>query len=113
MKRFKKFSKVIGLLLSREYTIDFDQITRAKKEFNLGHIENKLPEDFDNEIFCCHEKIEAFTVPSEGRDFKGILIDDYGSQSLEFWNAFTEILARLKSSLSQLLSTYELSRERR
>src|SRR5688500_15843075 len=99
MKRFKKFSKGIGLLLSWEYTIDFDQITGAEKYFNLAHIENKPLEDFDNEIFCCREKFEAFTIPSEGHHFKGILIGEYGSQSLEFWNAFTEILDRLKSSL--------------
>jgi hypothetical protein len=112
MERFKKFSMVIGLLLSRGYTIDFGQITKAEKDFYLSHIENKPPEDFDNEIFCCREKFEAFAICCERHHFNGILIVGYDSESLEFWNAFTEILERLKSSLSQLLSTYELSRER-
>jgi hypothetical protein len=120
MESFKNLSEVLSLLLSRGYNIDFDQLARAEKDFYPAHLENKPPEDFRvDEIFCCREKFETgdaiyvFAISSRKHHFKGILINGCSSsESLDFWNAFTETLERLKSSLSQLLSNHKLSRER-
>jgi hypothetical protein len=120
MERLKKLSEVISLLLSRGYKIDFGQLTTTRKDSFQTNVENVPPEDFRvDEIFCCREKPESdeaiyvFAISSERYRFKGILINGYNTESLDFWNAFTETLEKLKTSLSELLSTHELSNVQR
>ena len=119
MEHYKKLSEVIELLLHRGYTIDFDQLTKGDRGFYPAHVANEPPEDFHiDEIFCCREKFDTdkaiyvFAISSERHQFKGILINGYSDASIDFWNAFAQTLEKLKSSLSQLLSTHELSSER-
>jgi hypothetical protein len=119
MESFGKLSDVIGLLLSKGYTIDFAQLTKAEKGFYKTHVDSKPLEDFRiNEIFFCKGKFETdkaiyvFAISSERHRLKRILTNGYSGNSSDFWNSFSQALERLKRSLSQLLSTYELSRER-
>ena len=119
MERFRKLSEVIESLLRRGYTIDFDQLTKGEIGFYQAHVANNPSEDFRvDEIFCCSEKFDTdkaiyvFAISSDSHHFKGILINGYSGESIDFWNAFAQTLEKLKSSLSQLLSTHELSSER-
>lgn len=119
MERFRKLSEVIEVLLRRGYTIDFDQLTKGERGFYQAHVANEPPEDFRvDEIFCCREKFDTdkaiyvFAISSKRHHFKGILINGYSGESIDYWHAFAQTLEKLKSSLSQLLSTHELSSER-
>ena len=109
----KRLSEVISLLLSRSYTIDFNQLSIDEEQID------DYPSDFlVDEMYCCRERFQSgrnifvFAISSESLNFKGILISGNVTESVDFWNALTQTLENLKASLSHLLTDGEYSKAR-